>query len=151
MYENEWINEQRWKNIQNKIELLKENFQIFLKFLRSNSLWPALRHYPRPKLKYSPRNLSEAQTYMEEKHNYDGQKQRGPYKRKSNKRLGADYRLALIKSKGKGRKEIRVAKPRFHEGWTHLGRIPASSSYFPLSSSSSSRCLHLQFFPPFFA
>lgn len=53
---------------------------------------------------------------MEEKHNYDGQKQRGPYKRKSNKRLGADYRLALIKSKGIGRKEIRVAKPRFHEG-----------------------------------
>lgn len=55
-------------------------------------------------------------TSIEEKHNYDGQKQRRAYKRKSNKRLEVGYRLSLIKSRGKGRKEIRVAKPRFHEG-----------------------------------
>ena len=38
------------------------------------------------------------------------------YKRKSNKRLESGRRTSVNKKQRERRKEIRVAKPRFHEG-----------------------------------
>lgn len=122
-------------DIRDSITIIEYKFSFLVIYIRYGEEWNI------PCRAISSRNVAYIDTSIEEKHNYDGQKQRRAYKRKSNKRLEAGYRLSLIKSRGKGRKEIRVAKPRSHEGWTHLGWIPASSSYFPLSSSSSSRSL----------